>query len=144
MSLELLTPTATMNRAQKLLNAFASLMLALNARPSMKKQAYPRYLAYVEYYMHLKNNLAARLTEFTQLDGWTKEYAALRTKAAKAGVDLSKVPYIKPAGVLHDVIPDIPDIPDPEEYGEQTKGAVLLGVGALVLGGMILYFVTRQ
>lgn len=144
MSLELLTPDATLQRGTKLLNAFAALMLALNQRPSMKKQAQPRYLAYVEYYMKLKNNLATRLLEFTALDGWTKEYANLRKKAEKAGVDLSKVPYIKPSGIIEDVLPDIPDIPDPEEYGKQTQGAVLLGVGALVLGGFILYLATRR
>jgi hypothetical protein len=139
-----------MDRARKLYRAFGVLGGAVQHRPKLYKMFYPRYRAYNDYYLDLKNNRIAQVFEFTAIDGWVKEFAFLRRKAEVEGADVSRVPFIKPGGIIADVLPDVPVIPDipviptPEDISKEMSGVVLLGVGALVLGGLVLFFVTRK
>lgn len=131
----------SMDEANTLNNAFQRLWRNANAR--QKKELDPVMEGWVTDFNRWRSSYLARATEWGKLSGWQKKYQALRDKFAAQGTKIT-APVIVPTQKPGDITVETPDIPDPQDIGEEVQTAILVGVAALLAGGAILYFTTRK
>jgi len=170
-SLGLLTPQTTMDRARALEYRWARLSDAVTHQQNQQrlqrqwKELQPERVGWVQYYLRLKSNAIARVSEYGELEEWERRFMALRTKFANEGLDVSAVPTLAVGSTPGKVvIPEQVEVQvDPGDTPEQIRqkaqeaseqfvadlgrlaGRIALyGAGVLLVGAGVLWAVNRS
>lgn len=151
----LLTPETTLDRANKLNNAFQCLWRA--ATGEQKKELDSVLKGFVEYYGQLRDSFWSRFTEYGEIQKWELEYARLLKKFSEEKHEYIQCPAImagEPPLIIPKEIKVEADeaIKKAEVTGEQltadlkktTRNMFIYSTISALLGGAVIWFFIRK